>query len=160
MLDTPITKEEIVKVIQSLSTGKAPGPNGFTVEFYRACVDEQTLPTRIPVGYFKQFNVLCNRFMWNDKCPRLKLKRLQKPIDSGDLGVPNLSLFHYAFSLRHMIHWALPPERAPPWFDLEGYLCRPLTSVHLITTKLPSKYLTHLVVSFLQYVWKKVAAIL
>lgn len=71
-----------------------------------------------------------------------------------------MSLYHYAFSLKHMIHWALPPERAPPWFGLESTLCSPLPLVHLITTKLPSEFQMHPVVSFLQYVWKRVAIIL
>lgn len=34
-LDQPITQEEIVKVITCLKSGKAPGPDGFPVEFYK-----------------------------------------------------------------------------------------------------------------------------
>ena len=73
----------------------------------------QALPMKIPLKYFKQFDRLCNKFLWNNKRPRMNLKKLQRPVDQGGLGVPNLLFYHYAFSLRRLVHWALPPERAP-----------------------------------------------
>lgn len=36
-LDTPFGAEEIWSTIQRLPARKAPGPDGFTVEFMRAC---------------------------------------------------------------------------------------------------------------------------
>jgi hypothetical protein len=36
-LNKPIAKEEIDQVVQEMPNGKAPGPNGFTVEFFKAC---------------------------------------------------------------------------------------------------------------------------
>eukprot|EP00253_Pinus_taeda_P023887 PITA_23887 len=33
----PATEEEIIKVVWSMDADKAPGPNGFTVHFYKAC---------------------------------------------------------------------------------------------------------------------------
>jgi hypothetical protein len=35
----PIAKEEIDQVVQEMPNGKAPGPDGFTVEFFKACWD-------------------------------------------------------------------------------------------------------------------------
>jgi hypothetical protein len=35
-LRKPITKEEIDQVVQGIPNKKAPGPNGFTVEFFKA----------------------------------------------------------------------------------------------------------------------------
>lgn len=80
----------------------------------------QSLPIKIPLKYFKQFDRLCNRFLWNGKRPRLNLRKLQRPVDQGGLGIPNLLLYHLAFGLRHMIHWSLPPERAPPGIPLRA----------------------------------------
>lgn len=83
----------------------------------------QALPVKIPLSYFQQYDRLCNSFLWNGKCPRLKIKRLKKPVDARDLGIPNLTLYIYAFSLRQIIHWAIPPERAPTWLSIESELC-------------------------------------
>uniref|UniRef100_A0AAR2LBM4 Reverse transcriptase domain-containing protein n=1 Tax=Pygocentrus nattereri TaxID=42514 RepID=A0AAR2LBM4_PYGNA len=41
-LDKPIFEEEIVDVITLLTTGKLPGPDGFTVEFYKMYCKELT----------------------------------------------------------------------------------------------------------------------
>ena len=38
-LDATITEEEVWEAIKKMPTGKAPGPDGFTSEFLRACWD-------------------------------------------------------------------------------------------------------------------------
>lgn len=35
----PVTEEEIIKVSWSMDSDKAPGPDGFTIHFYKACWD-------------------------------------------------------------------------------------------------------------------------
>eukprot|EP00253_Pinus_taeda_P003550 PITA_03550 len=36
-LNTPVNEEEINEVIKEMKNGKAPGPNGFNVDFFKAC---------------------------------------------------------------------------------------------------------------------------
>jgi hypothetical protein len=36
-LNTSITTEEVDQALQEMPSGKAPGPDGFTVEFFKAC---------------------------------------------------------------------------------------------------------------------------
>lgn len=38
-LDWPFTESEIELAVKSLPSGKAPGPDGFTIEFYKQCWD-------------------------------------------------------------------------------------------------------------------------
>lgn len=57
----------------------------------------------------------------------LKLRRLQRLVELDVLGVPNLTLYHYAFCLRHIIQWALPPERTP-----RGMILRVSCAVHAL----------------------------
>lgn len=42
MLNTPITEEEIMVTIGSLTNGKAPGPDGYTPEIYKLLREEIT----------------------------------------------------------------------------------------------------------------------
>ena len=81
----------------------------------------QSLPISIPLKFFKQFDRLCDTFLWSGKHPRLNLRKLQRPVDQGALGIPNLLLYHFAFGLRHMIQWSLPPERGL-WFGQIDHL--------------------------------------
>lgn len=38
-LDRPFNEDEVLSVVRSLPSGKAPGPDGFTNDFYKACWD-------------------------------------------------------------------------------------------------------------------------
>ena len=71
----------------------------------------QSLPLNIPIKYFKQFDVLCKKFLWNGKKPRMHLGKLQKPIEKGGLGFPNMLFYYYAFSLRHI---GTSPRKSSP----------------------------------------------
>uniref|UniRef100_A0A3P9MG76 Reverse transcriptase zinc-binding domain-containing protein n=1 Tax=Oryzias latipes TaxID=8090 RepID=A0A3P9MG76_ORYLA len=119
----------------------------------------QALPVHIPVTYFKQFDKLCNLFIWNNKKPRLHLRKLQNSVERGGLGMPNLLYYHYAFSLRHLAHWFLPPERAPPWFPLENAANSPLTPLSCLSTNLAPHSKSHPILSHLKCIWEKAAKI-
>lgn len=119
----------------------------------------QALPVKIPLKYFKQFDRLCNKFLWSNTHPRLGLKKLQRLVDQGGLGIPNLLLYHYAFSMRHLAHWTLPPERAPPWFQIENYLCDSLPLIYFTTAQLPETASDHPIFLHLRWVWKRLSSI-
>ncbi len=78
-----------------------------------------SLPLEIPSKYFKKFYCIFKEFLWNGKRPRMNMEKLQQPVEKGGLGLPKLLFYYYAFGLRHLAHWALPPERAPPWHNIE-----------------------------------------
>ncbi len=47
------------------------------------------LPLSPPPGYFKEINSIISKFIWNDKCPIIKLTTLQHTNRAGGLAVPN-----------------------------------------------------------------------
>ncbi len=61
------------------------------------------LPLSPPPGYFKEINSIISKFIWNDKCPRIKLTTLQHPNSAGGLAVPNFELYYWSFQLRPFI---------------------------------------------------------
>ena len=67
----------------------------------------QSLPVDVTVNLFRRFDKL-NLFLWNGKQARIHLKKLQQKCYQGGLGIPNLLLYHYAFSLLHLAQWYLP----------------------------------------------------
>jgi len=115
------------------------------------------LPVHFPLNYFKQFDKLCNSFLWNNKKPILNLRKLQKPVDKGGLGMPNLLMYHYAISLRHLAHWFLPPKKPHPWFGLESLASSPFTTFNSLSTNLAPHNQSHPVLSHLKGMRKKVS---
>ena len=62
----------------------------------------------------------------------------------------NVLFYHYAFRLKHLAHWSLPPERAPLWFHIESTYFAPLTPMNCITTSLASQKQLHSIISHIQ----------
>lgn len=119
----------------------------------------QALPLNVPGGYFKQFDRLCRKFLWGEQRPKISLRTLQRPVDAGGLGLPNLLLYYYAFGLRHLAHWTLPPERAPPWLFIESSLFEKLPLIHIITSKLSQVTKTHPIIGHMCWIWKRTSSI-
>ena len=44
--------------------------------------------------------------------------------------------YYYVFNLRHLAHWSLPPERAPPWYCMEQAVVAPLSPMQVLSTHL------------------------
>ena len=90
----------------------------------------------------------------------MNMKKLQRPVNSCGLGFPNLLYYYYAFSLRHLAHWALPPERVPPWYNMEQSVRAPLPLIHCLSTNLSKEMKAHPVISHLQRAWKRVSGLM
>ena len=90
----------------------------------------------------------------------MNMKKLQRQVNSCGLGFPNLLYYYYAFSLRHLAHLALPPERVPPWYNMEQSVCAPLPLIHCLSTNLSKEMNAHPVISHLQRAWKRVSGLM
>ncbi len=63
------------------------------------------LPLSPPPGYFKEINSIISKFIWNDKCPRIKRTTLQHTNCAGGLAVPNFELYYWLFQLKALHNW-------------------------------------------------------
>ncbi len=63
------------------------------------------LPLSPSPGYFKEINSIISKFIWNDKCPRIKLTTLQRTNRAGGLAVPNFELYYWSFQLKALFFY-------------------------------------------------------
>ncbi len=77
-----------------------------------------------PPGYFKEINSIISKFIWNDKCPRIKLTTLQHPNSTGGLAVPNFELYYWSFQLKALHNW-VDPQSTVSWRVIEADTVKP-----------------------------------
>ncbi len=77
------------------------------------------LPLSPPSGYFKEINSIISKFIWNDKCPRIKLTTLQHPNSAGGLAVPDFELYYWSFQLKALHKW-VDPQSTVSWRVIEA----------------------------------------
>ncbi len=82
------------------------------------------LPLSPPPGYFKEINSIISKFIWNDKCPRIKLTTLQHPNSAGGLAVPNFELCYWSFQLKALHNW-VDPQSTVSWRVIEADKVKP-----------------------------------
>ncbi len=82
------------------------------------------LPLSPHPGYFKEINSIISKFIWNDKCPRIKLATLQHPNSAGGLAVPNFELYYWSFQLKALHNW-VDPQSTVSWRVIEADKVKP-----------------------------------
>ncbi len=82
------------------------------------------LPHSPPPGYFKEINSIISKFIWNDKCPRIKFTTLQHPNSAGGLAVPNFELYYWSFQLKALHNW-VDPQSTVSWRVIEADKVKP-----------------------------------
>ncbi len=82
------------------------------------------LPLSPPPGYFKEINSIISKFIWNDKCPRIKLTTLQHTNRAGGLAVPNFELYYWSFQLKALHNW-VDPQSTVSWRVIEADKVKP-----------------------------------
>ncbi len=82
------------RILKSLSKEESPL---LRLICYLDLIFFSMLPLSPPPGYFKEINSIISKFIWNDKCPRIKLTTLQHPNHAGGLAVPNFKLYYWSF---------------------------------------------------------------
>lgn len=78
----------------------------------------QSLPLPLPKEFFDKLNGIFNRFIWNNKKPRLRLRLLYLPYERGGLQLPNLRLYYWSAQLRSAMFY-FSTETPPAWLQIE-----------------------------------------
>ncbi len=116
------------------------------------------LPLSPPPGYFKEINSIISKFIWNDKCPRIKLTTLQHPNSAGGLAVPNFELYYWSFKLKALHNW-VDPQSTVSWRVIEADNVKPNRLQDILFTgtgKKGDKYKFGPVVANSIKIWKTV----
>ncbi len=87
-------------------------------------VSQFNYPFSPPPGYFKEINSIISKFIWNDKCPRIKLTTLQHTNIAGGLAVPNFELYYWSFQLKALHNW-VDPQSTVSWRVIEADKVKP-----------------------------------
>ena len=116
-LEVPFTEEEIWKTICSLPSNKAPGPDGFTGNFYKACwsvikVDVMAAVSAVWGRKFGNFNLL-NAFGISLLFQRMWIPLMSKISDRLVWFTPSLNLLQSSWQigwLADLTIWSPPTK--------------------------------------------------
>lgn len=79
----------------------------------------QNLPSYIPPRYFREWDSLIRKFIWDEKKPRVKLKNLKLSKSGGGLALPDLQTYFTAAQMRNIMVW-ISDINVPKWKDIES----------------------------------------
>lgn len=78
----------------------------------------QALPLPLSKQFFDELNTVLNRFIWNNKKSRLRLRLLYLPYERGGLQLPNFKLYYWSAQLSSAIFY-FATETPPAWIKIE-----------------------------------------
>lgn len=81
------------------------------------------LPLEIPKCTFEKLDRLFSRFIWQGKCPWVRLWTLQLFKKAGGLELPNLRYYFWAEQLKPLTAW-LRDLTDTRWLNIEKILCQ------------------------------------
>ncbi len=87
----------------------------------------------LPSRLLKEINSIISKFIWNDKCPEIKLTTLQHPNSAGGLAVPNFELYYWSFQLKALHNW-VDSQSTVSWRVIEADKVKPnrLPDIYLL----------------------------
>lgn len=101
----------------------------------------QMLPLKINKTTFYEIEKCLSKFIWHGKKPRLKMKVLQLPYDSGGQALPNLQFYYWACHIRIISGW-LHSILHQPDPHVDNWCCESFSLLSLLSldlNKLPAE---------------------
>lgn len=78
----------------------------------------QSLPVWVPTSTFTQLDKMLNKFIWQNKRPRVRLKVLCSPKDRGGVSLPNIRQYYWAAQLVAITQW-INNDQEVGWVTIE-----------------------------------------
>ncbi len=86
----------------------------------------QMIPNSIPNSFFKDVHRTISRFIWKNKRAKIRLEKLQLPVESGGLAVPNLQYYHWSIQMKNISEWVAHDPKLI-WLELDSLGCNSLS---------------------------------
>ena len=90
------------------------------------------------VNYWNKIHSTVSRFIWNRKCPCLKLSTTQRGVASGGLSVPNFKFYFWSFVLWPLLEWR-DSDTFVSWRRLEKNCVRPWNLQEVLFANISNK---------------------
>ena len=78
----------------------------------------QSLPIEVTTSTFKIISNWISKFIWQNRRPRIRLKRLLCTKGHGGLNLPNLKKFYWPAQLRSLVAW-ISQDNDTKWVGME-----------------------------------------
>lgn len=91
-----------------------------------------------PAGNWNSLHSAINKFIWNNKPPRIRLAILQRSKNTGGQNVPNLKFYFWSFTMRALSTW-LSSEVTNSWHAIEEARVKPHRLKDVVHSNIPRK---------------------
>ena len=116
----------------------------------------QMIPNIIPSCLFKDLHRTITNFIWKNQRPKMKLEKLQLPVEKGGLAVPNFQYYHWAIVVDNLSEW-IEQDPNSTWLDLvlQGCTSATLPSIPFIKEVRTLGIEDNFIVNNVLSIWKK-----
>lgn len=132
------------------------------VSFARLLYPMQTIPLLLHHKDVISLNNAISKFLWQNKRPRIALKKLYLPRREGGISLPHIRMYNLACLLRTSLDWITQSSRYSN-FSLESHMAHPYSLVALLHCRwksVPSPHQHNLLLRDTAVAWRESRKIL
>lgn len=117
------------------------------------------LPVNIAPQLFEHYDKIIKEFLWDKKRPRINIKKMWSPKETGGMGLPNVRLYNLSFEMSRLIkHWK-GTDQELSWIQIERELTSPFEPLDVFSQGVINSgynYLSNPVLSYSKAVWREI----
>lgn len=113
------------------------------------------LPIQIPHNIYDKIDKL-KVFLWSGKRAWFSLVTLQTPKSKGGFNLPNLWLYHWAYTLHKFIRTVRSSYPRPSWASIEQHFMSPALLENALHIKQQRTDEPHRCLSYIYSIWRSI----